>query len=75
MAIRDRVTVKTKEGTVNGLVVTKQGGTIEAEPPKAKEPNWNFEILNKEGESTGERLVVPGSEIVYIYFDKEPKKK
>jgi hypothetical protein len=76
MAIRDRLTVKTKDGTVSGLVVNKQGGAIDTTEPKhPKQPNWIFEIQNKEGETTGERLVVPDSEVVYISYDKEPKPK
>lgn len=76
MAIRDRVTVKTKDGTISGLVVEKQGSTIDMQEPKPpKTPYWLFEIVNKEGTSTGERLIVQADELVYVSFDKEPKPK
>ena len=75
MAIRDRVTVKTKDGTVTTMTVVKQGGTIDTTEPKPpKSPFYVFAVQNKEGEETGEKIIVPWDEIVWVSYDKEEKK-
>jgi hypothetical protein len=74
VAIRDRVTVKTKDGTTTSMVVRKQGSTIDTTEPKPpKSPFYIFALVNKEGEETGEKIIVPSDEIVYVSYDKEEK--
>lgn len=74
MAIRDRITVKTKDGSTTELVVRKQGGFLElVEPKPPRQPYFRIAVMNKQGEETGESLLVPTEEILFIRHDKAPK--
>lgn len=73
--IRDRITVKTKDGTITGLVVQKQGGSLDIKYPNTREPWFMAEVLDKQGSGTGEAIRVPADQIVYISNDQEPKTK
>lgn len=75
MAIRDRITIKTKDGSLVGLVVQRQGGQISIRYPDRGETMVRGEVLDKTGEPTGEEIRVPVDQIVYISRDQEPKPK
>lgn len=75
MAVRDRITVKTKDGSLVGIVITKQGGSIEVTEPTKSKPWLVAKELNKNGDPDGEIVFVPAEEIVYYSKDREPKPK
>jgi len=74
MAIRDRLTVVTKEGTC-GLIVARQGGSIEVLEPNKNIPWLMAWVLDKNGNRTSERVAVPADQIVYFMQDIAPKDK
>lgn len=75
MAIRDRLSVKTKDGDVTRLTVTKQGGSITHTTPTRGNPWLVATIWDKNGQPTDEQLTVAETEIVYYIRDKAPRTK
>jgi hypothetical protein len=73
MAIRDRVTVKTKDGTVTGTVVKRMGGSISVSWPSKNDLWLRVSVLDKNGDETGEEVRVPADQLVYVVQDKEPQ--
>lgn len=73
MAIRDRVTITTRDGQVRSMTVTKQGGTILQTWPKTKTGNYQAEMLDKNSQPSGESVVVPPDNISSVVTDSEPK--
>lgn len=73
MAIRDRVTIKTKDGQTHQLVVAKQGGALSPDASESRIPrqgSYRVEIMSKTGESIGELIEVPVDNISSIVFDQ-----
>lgn len=75
MAIRDRITIKTKDGDVVGLVVKKQGGQIAVRYPDRGETMIRAEVLDKMGQPTGEEIRIRDDQVVYVSRDQEPMPK
>lgn len=74
MAIRDRLTIHTKDGRTHQLVVERQGGSIDQEwPKKANETIFRAKMMGKTGEETGEEIAVPVDNISSLIVDKAPK--
>ena len=75
MAVRDRITVKCKDGTSVGIVITKQGGSIDVQEPTKSKPWFVASELNKNGDEDGEKVFIPVDQIVWYSKDREPKPK
>lgn len=73
MAIRDRVTVKTVDGTVTSITVARQGGSIDVSEPTQRDPYLRATLFTKEGKEEGTRLVVPANQVLWMLRDQEPK--
>lgn len=73
MAIRDRVTVVTKQGQTPTLEVDKQGGSIDISYPDRGTPWLRVFVYDKNRNPTREELRVAESEIVSIRVDTAPK--
>jgi len=71
VAIRDRVTVVTKQGQAPALVVDTMGQRIELEYPTRSSPWLRAQILNQNGVPQREALWVAESEIVSIQVDTD----
>lgn len=74
MAIRDCVTIRTRDGQAQTLEVTRQGGTIEAPSTLPRTGAYKAELLNKNGEPLGESVQVPVDNISSIVFYQAEKK-
>jgi hypothetical protein len=75
VAIRDRVSIKTKDGSSIALTVSKQGGKLDTRWPQRGDTMAIFEVLDKVGNPTGEEVRVPLDQIMWVSYDQEPKAK
>ena len=76
MAIRDRVTVRTRDGSVVGNIVEKQGGTLAISWPTKANPWLDIIELNKNGMPADNQIGtvrVPADQIVYVTITNEPR--
>jgi len=74
MAIRDRVTVHTKDGRTLTMQVARQGGSLEQRwPRKGDDPLLTVHMLDKNEHQTGESMVVPVENIASVVTDTAPK--
>lgn len=66
MALRDRITIKTKDGTVTTIQATRQGGSVRMEQ-KTRDNSLLVEEMGQNVRGAPIRsLVVPISELVYV---------
>ena len=75
MAIRDRVTVHTRDGRDLSIVVAKQGGSIFQMWPRTKGEDLEVRLLDKNGGEVGESIRVPMDNVASVVTDSVPRGK
>jgi hypothetical protein len=73
MAIRDRVVVRTKDGSVVGTTIARQGQGIDISWPSKAQPWLVVTVVDKNGNPTGEEIRVSEDQVAYVSRDAEPK--
>jgi hypothetical protein len=75
MAIRDRVTVHTRDGRAMYIMVTRQGGKISQKWPRNKADNFEAHLMDKNDHEVGESIIVPLDNVASVVTDSAPRER